>query len=58
MIIDKAKKAYTRFNPEGYLFDEQTGDELIELYPLTLPKPQSYQGNVIREPESSFTAWV
>jgi len=53
----KAKRAHTRFNPEGSGFDERTGDELIKMSPLRGAAPEKFQGDVIRQGDS-FQAWV
>jgi len=52
-----AKKAYSRFDPEGSGFDERIGDELIKLAPLNVSKPKKYQGDVVKD-GNSFQAWV
>ena len=44
------------FNSEGPGYDEKTADELRELYPLTIPKPEQYEGDVISS--DSFDAWI
>ena len=44
------------FDPEGPGYDEKTADELRELYPLTIPKPEQYEGEEISS--DSFDAWI
>lgn len=45
-----------KFNPESGGYDWRTGRELSRLYPLTIPKPKSYQGDILDT--NSFEAWV
>jgi len=49
------------FDPEGEGYDDATAAELIEMFPLTLPKPyrEPYPGEkrVMNQPEA-FQAWV
>ena len=58
-ILDRAKRAYPRFDPESKGYDGRTADELIRAHPLNIPKPKEYQGDVITdEATGSFQAWV
>jgi len=45
------------FDPAGTGYDQVTADELIQLFPLTMPKPNKYMGEVIGSPDA-FQAWV
>jgi len=48
------------FDPEGSDYDYKTALELMELYPLTMAKPErlgGYEGETLSD-EDSFQAWV
>ena len=55
--MNGADKAQPRFDPEGPGYDEIIGRELIQMFPLTIPKPTVFQGEVLKS-KNSFTAWV
>ena len=46
-----------QFDPEGEGYDQETANELIKLFPLTVPKPGAFQGGVVANP-GAFEAWV
>ena len=50
------RQAKPAFNPNGSGFDEETGGRLAGKYPLTIPKPSEYQGDILQN--DSFQAWV
>ena len=61
-LSDKTKVDISemRFDPEGSGYDKKTADELIEMWPLTIPKPDrygEYEGETI-EQQDAFEAWV
>ena len=45
------------FDPEGKGYDEKVGSRLARRYPLTIPKPEKYQGDYVTE-DGAFQAWV
>ena len=45
------------FDPEGAGFDHKTAAELIQKFPLTVPRPESFQGDVVAN-DGAFQAWV
>ncbi len=45
------------FDPEGSGFDHKTASELIAKFPLTLPRPMEFRGEVVAN-EGAFQAWV
>jgi hypothetical protein len=47
-----------KFDPEGSGYDIETAQEFIDKYPLTIPKPNQYQGDYIQQPGGAFQAWV
>ena len=46
----------TQFDPEGSGYDMESAQPLIDEFPLTEPKPTSFQGQTVRN-EGSFQAW-
>jgi len=50
------QKPKSVFNPDSSGFDEDTGTRLAKEYPLTIPKPSVFQGDVLQN--DSFQAWV
>ena len=63
-VADKTKVDFSKemkFDPEGGGYDKKTADELVKLYPLTMPKPKrkgKKKGETLFEPENAFQAWV
>ena len=53
--MDK-QKPKSVFNPDSSGFNEDTGTRLAKEYPLTIPKPSVFQGDVLQN--DSFQAWV
>ena len=45
------------FDPEGAGYDHKTAQELMNLHPLTMPRPSKYMGDVMANP-GAFQAWV
>lgn len=45
------------FDPEGSGYDVETARPLIEKYPLTVPKPDKYQGDYVGQ-DGAFESWV
>ena len=45
------------FDPEGSGYDHQSAMHLMELYPLTVGKPDKFVGEVVANP-NAFQAWV
>jgi hypothetical protein len=45
------------FDPEGEGYDTATGERLAKEAPLTLPKPDKFEGEVVAN-EGAFQAWV
>lgn len=45
-----------KFDPEGSGYDMESALHLIKEFPLTIPKPSKYMGDVIRN-EGAFEAW-
>jgi hypothetical protein len=51
------KKPTTGFDPEGSGYDSAAADPLIKKYPLTIPKPDKYQGDYVTQ-DNAFEAWA
>ena len=57
-LADLATKSnQAAFDPEGSGYDHKTANELKKLYPLTLPRPQEFRGEVVAD-TNSFEAWI
>ena len=50
-------KAMQGFDPEGAGYDHQTANQLKQMFPLTVPRPQGYQGNEVFN-DGAFDAWI
>tara|TARA_Y100001951_G_scaffold7247_1_gene4600 strand:+ start:726 stop:1145 length:420 start_codon:yes stop_codon:yes gene_type:complete len=61
---DKTKVDFSKemkFDPEGSGYDRETALELMELYPLTMPKPKrkgKYDREEVAQEKEAFQAWV
>ncbi|MFH1683489.1 MAG: hypothetical protein ABIA67_01260, partial [Candidatus Margulisiibacteriota bacterium] len=51
------QKSSEIFDPDGPGYDEKRGNELAKKYPLTIPKPDKYQGDYVTQ-KDAFQAWV
>jgi len=60
---DKTKVDFHKmgFDPEGSGYDKETAQELMELYPLTMPKPNrrgKSDRETVEQKKQAFQAWV
>ena len=60
---DKTKVEFHKmgFDPEGSGYDKKTALELMELMPLTMPKPKrkgKFEGEEVQQKKEAFQSWV
>ena len=59
--VDLSQEVDFAFDPKGSGYDKKTAEELMELWPLTMTKPDrkgEYDRETVEQKKEAFQAWV